>query len=394
MEAARISKNITQHHTEINNVSYNTALSLKQEQPKIASLILRALVEERGSNTSLPLPYELFQIINTFLSKAGSRNLAAANNFLYLSLNPIQIREWNFAQSEDVAKFQFADELIQFGKYLPELSRSENEFSSKQEFFEHLSRNCSDLFIFLRQNPVSINDQDESGSTILHHAARLLHPLPFDDGASSHPDANSVLLTLSLCFSTPGIDVTIRDEKGNTPVHLACFRAREDFMDASLFFVEKAVSLGFSCGTKGEGGLTILHLATRSFKHGRWINESSLLREILSILTKHNIHELKTVLNVTTDDGNTVLNMAVEQRLLVEANMLIHAGADLKLSKSVWLGLEQLKQPLEYNRYMRRFDDEVDEIENPQIAKLIREEREALRQINNIEGSTGSCNLF
>lgn len=280
-----------------------------------------------GVNSLSHQPTQLKAKIDSFLSKEDSRKLAVVNKdyFSGLSLRPtLKLSRWCL----DYQGFVRADHLIRLGHYKLPVARSPaTSFASKANFFSHLTSNRKDLYTHLRTHPELVNDRDEQGMTLLHHAAST--------GLELNPNGTAVIL--QLLFNAPGIDFNIRDSNGDTPVHLAARIATQAVTAVHVFpnYIRKAAELGFDFSAKGEGGLTVLHWAARHICitpiSGRRISN---VMPLLQIMTQSQIPNLNGVLDALDGSGSTALFYCVQRFLLNEARALLLAGADPQLSGS------------------------------------------------------------
>lgn len=169
---------------------------------------------------------------------------------------------------------------------IEEPHKPESSFEKKSHFFTHLSQNYHDLKIALRKKPGIIIEQDETGSTILHHTARHIPGSYYRSFSFIH----------QLLIDAPGVDFNIKDKKGNTPVHEALFNCL-DKNGKYVFpiFLSNAISRGFDCSIKNNDGLTILLIAALSNKRNR--NCYKDFSKILTILIEKKIPDLQEVLD-------------------------------------------------------------------------------------------------
>ncbi|MET3106201.1 ankyrin repeat protein [Oxalobacteraceae bacterium GrIS 2.11] len=281
-----------------------------------------------GRNQFHYQPTELTQKVGSFLTLKESRRFSVSNKSLFSTLSPrstLDVDKWRLNLAQDFETFEQADHLRRLGGYqLPDMRRSEQDYPTKNEFFEALANNCRSLYIFLRKHPERLNEQDERGMTILHHSASI----------GIMMGSNSASLIHQLLFNADGIDFTIKDENGNTPVHIAGCYAEDRVTCDYIFpnFVRKAISLGFDCTTRGVKGLTILHLSALNAYTDSWFRgRRENLSHILAILKENKIPNLKAVLDTLSDSGSTALYYCVNHLLLKEARELLEAGADPQL---------------------------------------------------------------
>lgn len=167
----------------------------------------------------------------------------------------------------------------------------------------------------LENEPGLITKQDENGKTLLHYAARI----------GTLMGSTNASKILNVLFNAPGIDFTIKDNAGNTPVHVAAFYCEDRTTCQYVFpaFVKEATKHKFNFSTLGQQGQSVLHITTRT----SYTDPRGLLGRI---------NNVKNVLNNTTDSGLNVLSSsgstafyyAVNHLHLDEADALLDAGAN------------------------------------------------------------------
>jgi len=268
--------------------------------------------------------------IGSYLSKQDSRRFSLADKNLSstLSLRPtLPIHAWRPETAQDHARFASADHLIRLQHYqLPEMQRAEQSFSDKSEFMSYLVHHCDDLYIHLRTQPGRINEQDEEGMTLLHHAASIGLMMGSNSAAQVH----------QLLFDTPGINFNLKDSNGNTAVHVAAHHAWDRVTCRYIFpnYVRKAIEQGFDFSTRGRHGYTVMHLAALHAYRNPLLGRDKNLSNILTILIGHQIPNLKSVLNALSDSGSTAIFYAINRLSFDEALALLEAGADPELCGS------------------------------------------------------------
>jgi len=275
-------------------------------------------------------PTQIKQKISSYLDRQDSAQLSQVNKDMSLSLSTrgtVAVDKWRMNLGQDYEKFEVADHLIRLRQYtLPDLVFSEQDCAGKAEFFKHLAASCRNLYLFLRKHPERVNEQDEEGMTILHHAA----------SAGLTMGSNSASLIHSLLFNAPGIDFSIKNSNGDTAVHVAGFYGEERVTCRYIFpnYVRKAAELGFDFSTRGQRGYTVLHLAVLHAYESWPMGRARNLSTILSILLEHQIPNLKAVLDTLSDSGSSALFYAINRLSLSEARELLAAGADPELGGS------------------------------------------------------------
>jgi ankyrin repeat protein len=287
------------------------------------------------------------------------------------------MHKWEFKTSADVAKFEKATLLYNSGKQLPELQRSEKEFSEKSNFFNHLALSPVELYIYLKKNPSRVNEQDEKGRTLLHYAALSGH-------ASKNLGPAHAVFVCHLLLNAEKIDFNIKDSSGSTPVHTAGLLGTDKVTCRYVFpeFVKAAIDHGFDCSTKGESGYTILHLAalhtyTISRLPDQVIgNRDKNLSNIMKILIDKKIPNFTSVLDALSDSGATALYYAINRFSLEEAKELLDNGANPEAcgwlsDKSPFSRVSELKKTLQ---------EQVDQPNNRNVAAIIQKDLESLIQ--------------
>lgn len=182
----------------------------------------------------------------------------------------------------------------------------------KSDEFNKLVSSPDELKAALNANPALINEQDEEGMTLLHHAAQIGHVM----GSSS---ANKILDVL---FASNDLDFTIKDNAGNPPVHVAALGCEDRVTCEYVFpaFVHEAAKRGFDFATLNQDGLSVLHIATMTSYEGK----GSRINNVEQVLD--NAPDPK--LNTLSSDHCTAFYYAVHNLLFDEATALLAAGAN------------------------------------------------------------------
>ena len=269
-------------------------------------------------------PDELRNKISSYLSQEDLNRFSLVNKDMSSSLcskRMLRVHDWRLHLWQDYRRFVMADHLVRLRQYQrPALYRPEKSYASKGEFFKYLARSCKDLYLFLRAHPDRVNEQDDDGMTILHHAASI--------GAMM--GSNSASLIHQLLFEVPGIDFSIKDLNGNTAVHLAGYFSYDRVTCRYIFpnYVRKAAALGFDFTTRGSQGLTVLHYAALNAYECDMQGRDQNLSTILAILIEHPIPNLAAVMNALSDSGSTALYYSLSRLAFSEVQKLLDAGAD------------------------------------------------------------------
>lgn len=174
----------------------------------------------------------------------------------------------------------------------------------------------------LKDDPGLITKQDETGRTLLHHAAKIALTKGSIEGVK----------ILNILFNAPGLDLSIKDNKGNTPVHVVALCCSDKLTSQYVFhnFLQAAEKCKFDFSMLGEDGKSVLQIATIKSTYmepdkilGRINNTSKVLR-----------HVTHPGLNVLSRSGATAFFYAVKRCYFEEATMLLEAGADPTLFRS------------------------------------------------------------
>ncbi|MCE3233631.1 MAG: Ankyrin repeat [Rickettsiaceae bacterium] len=243
--------------------------------------------------------------------------------------------------AQDEVNFEEADKLLRTGATLPAPRKEEDSFSKKSEYLAHLSVDSRDLYIALRANPKIINEQDESGQTILHHAVKI----------GRLTGSNYASLILGQLFKADGVDFSIKDNDGNTPVHLAAHycgdRVTVDFVFPN--YVSAAYEAGFNFSELNNAGKAVLHILASDddYSHFAGGQRNSV---------KTFIENAPNVdLNVFSATGATPLFYTLNYLKLNKATTLLEAGA------APYLYGSKDRNPLDK---LKEFKDEAKKLED------------------------------
>jgi hypothetical protein len=222
------------------------------------------------------------------------------------------------AVDQDAEYFTVADKLLKAGAPLPAALLSRSDFPRTYDYFRHLVRSAGELFIALRKDSRIIREQDELGYSLLHHAALIV---PSAEEKSDHPS-----LILKLLFNAPGIDFSVKDTYGSTPVHLAAYMTGNRVTSELIFpmFVAQAAKAGFDFSMLNRGGQGVIHLVARTDYKERIEGSGRVDNNVQKLLKL--VPQID--LNLLTAWGATAYYCALDVLKLDNANTLLNAGAD------------------------------------------------------------------
>jgi ankyrin repeat protein len=189
--------------------------------------------------------------------------------------------------------------------------RIRSAFATTIGYLSHLSSDPHDLSIALTTNPEIIQEQDENGMTVLHHAAMMPPRVP----------ELATQILLELLFAAPGVDFSIRDDTQQTALHSAAVYASMTGTSASIFpaFVKSAAENGFDFSAGDAIGRAIIHSAViHSPNHVKMLLEKVPHIEV----------------DLIAADGATAFFEAVNSLDLDVAHTLLDAGANPMLCGS------------------------------------------------------------
>jgi ankyrin repeat protein len=204
------------------------------------------------------------------------------------------------------------------------------------ELRDFLVSSSDNLKLALEKNPNLINMQDENGRTILHYVALL--------GLSA--SRTRTIEFLDLLFTKPNLDLTVRDNNGDTAVHLAALACSDKtiYEVTFPFFIEKAIEKKFNFNITGRHGLTVLQIATmETYSDSRRQVRYNNVKKLLDHAGEYDVG-----LNSFSKDGRTALYFATSEGLFEEAKTLLDAGASpIKAHKEEDIPLNVVNRYLE-----------------------------------------------
>ena len=222
--------------------------------------------------------------------------------------------------AQHAVNFDTADQCLKEGALLPTPSKKRSDFDTTANYFKSIHDNSEELYIALRTSPEIIIEQDENGQTLLHHAATVGHMM----------GSNGASLIHYLLFSAPGVDFTIKDNNGNTAVHLAAMASQDRVTCQYIFpnYMKKALEMKFDFSTLNKQGQTILHIATRTSYNHPFFGRINNVKQVLEISSSAAIDTLSS-------SGSTAFYYALNWMYLAEARSLLTAGADPMLCGNI-----------------------------------------------------------
>ncbi len=167
----------------------------------------------------------------------------------------------------------------------------------------------------LKANPELINEQDENGSTLLHHIAQNGPNLSAEDAS----------LILGILLECPELDFTLKNNRQNTALHEAAMHCGNRVVSQFIFpaLVAAAAKKGFDFCTTTQENKTVLHLAAMA-QPFEILNNINNIQPLLDTGAELNLNALST-------GGSTALFYAINKARYLEADALINAGANPSL---------------------------------------------------------------
>jgi ankyrin repeat protein len=172
--------------------------------------------------------------------------------------------------------------------------------------------------------------------------------------------SNSASLIFHLLFNAPGIDFSVQDKNGMTPVHLAAYTAHDRVTSRFVFpnFVREAAQRGFDFSILDKQGQSVLHLSTRyAYEDPRGFFPRH--QNVLVLLDKERVPNID--LDVLSSSGATALYYTINRLQLKETNALLDAGANPILCG------DPDRDPMDMvNEYVTAFTNELSREEDPE----------------------------
>lgn len=223
---------------------------------------------------------------------------------------------------------------------------------------------CSeDLRKELLEEPDLIKKYDENNWTILHHAARI-------GLLMGNRKAGEVL---DILFAHPRLDLTIRDKKNNTPVHVAAIYSRNQTTCNYVFprFIKIAQEKNFDFSSLGGQGKTILQIAAMiSYTDpGKTVARVNNVAQVLG-------GAQNPALDALSSTGATALFYAINHGHLQEANTLLKAGANVNL-----FGHEDRNPKIMIDTLIAGISHQLNSKQDPKRLDSLQEHKKALEKI-------------
>ena len=120
------------------------------------------------------------------------------------------------------------------------------------EFFQKSIQSKSGLELALQLDSSILNAQDEHGRTMLHYAASSRNC--------------SIRRVLTVLFTYPNLDFTVKDNQNNTPLHVAalCCEDRTTYNDVLPMLLAEAGRRGFNFLPSDRTG-NLFYISRREF---------------------------------------------------------------------------------------------------------------------------------
>jgi ankyrin repeat protein len=182
---------------------------------------------------------------------------------------------------------------------------------TRSDEFKKLIKSAESLESALGSNLCLINEKDEDGMTLLHHAA----------GIGLYLGSTSASEILNVLFNTPGIDFNITDVRGNTPLHLAAYYSMDRVTCNFVFpsYITEAVKHKFDFSKLGDEGKSVLQMAALNF-----YDRARRSTNVKHILT----NAPDPGLNVLSTSGATAFFYSLCKGNFEDAEALMNAGAN------------------------------------------------------------------
>ena len=156
----------------------------------------------------------------------------------------------------------------------------------------------------------------DNEETILHYAVSI-------GSVYGTGDTHTFLESL---LNKPGVDLSLKDNNGNTAVHIAALSIEDDRVILETVFpmyVKKAEELGFDFSTQNARGLTVLHLATITSRTHFILGRKNGVNAVLE-------NTKNPAIDTLSNSGSTALYYAINHSFIDDAHRLLDAGADPK----------------------------------------------------------------
>lgn len=198
----------------------------------------------------------------------------------------------------------------------------------------------------LEKNPNLITEKDDEGKTLLHHAAKIGLEKNFQT-------AKGILEKL---FEMPELDFNLKDNKGNTPMHVAALCC-VDKECKRLFYIylQEATRRNFDFSILGHDRKTILQLTMLQVYNDKDLGKMPQAYQLLN----GNNNVTDPGLNVLSASGATAFFYAVRSNFIDEMKRLLDAGADPTL-----FGSKKRDPLLIIDRHLKKNGDDLAQAKN------------------------------
>ena len=235
---------------------------------------------------------------------------------------------------------------------------------NRSDEFGGLMWSAEQLQSALESDPNLITEQDENGLTILHHEAQIGQIM----------GSTNASYVLSVLFNAPGLDFTIKDHKGNTPLHVAAVCCTDRVTCQYVFpaLVKEAAACQFDFTTLGEHGQSVLHIATRtSYTDPRgFFPRINNVRNVLDNAPNPGIDTLSTSVS-------TAFFYAVNHGHFAEAHALLEKGANPML-----FGAKDRDPFIMLDQYIKKLTEDLSNNENTEKHEKI---KAAIKQFHQLK---------
>lgn len=223
---------------------------------------------------------------------------------------------------------------------------------AKSTLFRLLVRSPEKLQKNLFYNPALLSSKDENGMTVAHHVAEI--------GLSM--EGSEACRIIFILFNSPGLELNIKDNFGNTAIHHAAIYATNYVNFEYVFpaFLREAEKRKFNFSFTNLDGETVLHLVTKLPYINFLLNRKSNIQTMLKIVANPG-------LNILSFSGKSPLFCAIELGFYDEAKTLLEAGADPIFNCKEKIPLTKLEENIDNYNKLPTLDDFYFYFENEYI---------------------------